>query len=128
MPETRGHVDTPPFYSFRASLDSLQRTWYRLETKGHRVASLMQASFDSERVLRWIVVYLAVISGEDSDTIDPDMPLSHFDLDSVDAVEMALQFETTFDRQIGAEFFLAANATVRGLADLIIANAAAHAD
>ena len=88
----------------------------------------MQASLDSERVLRWIVVYLAVISGEDSDTIDPDMPLSHFDLDSVDAVEMALQFETTFDRQIGAEFFLAANATVRGLDELIIANAAAHAD
>jgi acyl carrier protein len=88
----------------------------------------MQATLNSERVRRWIVVYLAVISGEDSDTIDADMPLSHFDIDSVDAVEMALQFETTFDRRIGAEFFLVAERTIRDLAEQIVANAAERAD
>ncbi|WP_371345132.1 acyl carrier protein [Ancylobacter sp. IITR112] len=84
----------------------------------------MQATLDHARVLRWIIVYLAVISGEDSDTIDADAPLSSFDLDSVDAVEMALQFETTFDQRIGAEFFLIGEPTLRELAEVIVANAA----
>ncbi|WP_018389704.1 acyl carrier protein [Ancylobacter sp. FA202] len=86
----------------------------------------MQTSLDSERVLRWIVIYLAVISGEDSETIDLDSHLSHFDIDSVDAVEMALQFETTFNRPIGAEFFLVSELTIRELAGRIVANAAGH--
>ncbi|MDQ0347348.1 acyl carrier protein [Ancylobacter vacuolatus] len=86
----------------------------------------MQTSLDSERVRRWIVIYLAVISGEDSDTIDLDSRLSHFDIDSVDAVEMALQFETTFNRPIGAEFFLVSELTIRELAGQIVANAAGH--
>ncbi len=90
--------------------------------------SFMQMVLDRERVLRWIIVYLAVISGEDSDMIDPDTALSHFDIDSVDAVEMALQFETTFDHPVGAEFFLSTQSTIRELASLIVANAAERAD
>ncbi|WP_428028797.1 acyl carrier protein [Ancylobacter sp.] len=77
----------------------------------------MQEPFGATQIGRWIIVYLAVISGEDSDAIALDANLSAFDIDSVDAVEMAMQFEKAFNCQIGAEFFLRDEATIQQLAD-----------
>ncbi len=75
---------------------------------------------DEARVRRWIVVYLAVLVGQDSDGVDIDMPFRHFDLDSVDAVEMASEFEKAFGYAIGPEFFLNGDTTVRDMAgDLV---------
>ena len=75
---------------------------------------------DESRLRRWIVVYLAVLVGQDSDAIDIDIPFRHFDLDSVDAVEMASEFEKAFGYAIGPEFFLNGDTTVRDMAgDLV---------
>ena len=76
---------------------------------------------DAARLRRWLVVYLAVLTGEDSEAIDIDMPLARFDLDSVDAVEMASQFEKTFGCQIGPEFFLQGEPSVRALVPRLVA-------
>ena len=87
----------------------------------------MSSPLDFDRIQRWIVVYLAVISGEDSATIDVDASLSTYDMDSVDAVEMAMQFEKTFGREIGAEFFLRSKPSLKELAEQIVADAAERA-
>lgn len=87
----------------------------------------MSSDLDIDRIQRWIVVYLAVISGEDSASIDIDASLAAYDIDSVDAVEMALQFEKAFGREIGAEFFLRSEPSLRELAGQIVADAAERA-
>ena len=51
------------------------------------------------------MVYIGVLTGEDSDSIELDAPFSRFDLDSVDVVEMASQFEKAFDCEVGAGVF-----------------------
>jgi acyl carrier protein len=86
-----------------------------------RVAALP----DAVRLQRWLVVYLAVLTGEDSDSIDADAPLAQFDLDSVDAVEMASQFEKTFACRIGPEFFLQGRQSVRALVPRLLEAVAA---
>jgi acyl carrier protein len=58
------------------------------------------------RVDRWLVMYLAVLTGEKSEAIDRAASLSAFDIDSVDAVEMAAEFEKAFDCEVDPEFFL----------------------
>lgn len=80
---------------------------------------------DLARVRRWIVVYLAVLVGKDSDAIEIDVPFSHFDLDSVDAVEMAAEFEKAFSFEIGPEFFLRGEPTVSEMAAALVEQRAA---
>ena len=75
------------------------------------------------RIERWLVVYIAVITGEDSDSVDVGAPLSRFDLDSVDAVEMAQEFEKAFARRIGPEFFLQGDQSLRQLVPRLLAAA-----
>ncbi|KQT56083.1 hypothetical protein ASG52_24495 [Methylobacterium sp. Leaf456] len=55
---------------------------------------------------RWAIVYVATVSGEDSDEIDCDAPMQVYDFDSVDAVEMALEFEKTFETRADPEWFM----------------------
>ena len=62
--------------------------------------------FSVAAVTRWITVYVATLLGMDSDTIDPAAPLATYELDSVDAVEMALRFEIAFNRPIHPESFM----------------------
>ncbi len=76
---------------------------------------------DAARISRWMVVYLAVLVGQDSDAIDIDTPFRQFDLDSVDAVEMAAEFERAFGVDIGPEFFLRGEVTVREMVEALVA-------
>jgi acyl carrier protein len=102
------------------------------EREGSRVANqiagggrVTTGQADPERIHRWIVVYLAVLVGRSSDTIDSDSPLSDFDLDSVDAVEMAAEFEKAFGLGIGPEFFLRGEPTVRDMVEALVEGRAA---
>jgi acyl carrier protein len=75
---------------------------------------------DVERIRRWVVVYLGVLVGEDSRSIDIDVPFSRFDLDSVDAVEMAAEFEKAFRCEVGPEFFLQSAPTIRAMVPRLV--------
>lgn len=66
---------------------------------------------------RWITVYVATLLGLESETIDPAAPLASYDLDSVDAVEMALRFESTFGRPIHPETFMDGSKSISALAE-----------
>lgn len=67
-------------------------------------------------VHRWITVYVATLLGMQSDRIDPTAPLATYDLDSVDAVEMAMQFECAFSRPIHPETFMVGDQSIDALA------------
>lgn len=67
-------------------------------------------------VNRWITVHVATLLGVDSGTIDPAAPLSTYDLDSVDAVEMAMRFECAFGRPIHPESFMDGDRSITSLA------------
>lgn len=64
---------------------------------------------------RWVIVYVAAVSGEKSDDIDPDEPMSIYDFDSIDAVEMAMEFERKFDRPTEPELFLRSDQSLNQL-------------
>ncbi len=81
---------------------------------------------DAERVRRWVVVYIGVLVGEESDTIDMDAPFSRFDLDSVDAVEMAAEFEKAFGCEVGPEFFLQGTPSLREMVPRLLEAAQAE--
>jgi acyl carrier protein len=83
-------------------------------------------SLDDKRIQRWVQVYLAVLIGHDSDSVDVDIPFSRFDLDSVDAVEMAAEFEKAFGYDIGPEFFLQSTPSVRQMVEQLVAAAPAE--
>ncbi|NYZ11328.1 acyl carrier protein [Azospirillum sp. RWY-5-1] len=68
-------------------------------------------------VNRWIMVHVATLLGVDSGTIDPAAPLSTYDLDSVDAIEMAMQFECAFGRAIHPEIFMDGDRSIDALAE-----------
>ncbi len=76
---------------------------------------------DPRRIQRWIVIYLAILVGEESDTIDVDAPFSRFDLNSVDAVEMAAEFEKAFGCEIEPEFFLIDTPSVSEMVPRLVA-------
>ena len=63
-------------------------------------------------VARWIVLHLAILSGEPADDIELTGTLDEFDIDSFDAVEMAFGIEQTFGTEIDPEFFLNRSDTV----------------
>lgn len=66
----------------------------------------METSPAMQAVYGWMVTYLAALTGRDSGEIAPTDRLSAFDLDSVDAVEIALHFEQGFGFAINPETFL----------------------
>lgn len=70
-----------------------------------------QGSAD-QTIGRWVVLYIAIISGEDADTLDLSAPLSYFDVDSLDAVEMAFEFEKKFAREVDPEIFMDSDRTI----------------
>lgn len=84
------------------------------------------SSADMERVRRWVVVYIGVLVGEESDSIDMDSPFSRFDLDSVDAVEMAAEFEKAFGCEVRPEFFLQSAPSLREMVPQLLGAAQAE--
>jgi acyl carrier protein len=83
------------------------------------------SSADAEQIRRWVVVYLGVLVGEDARSIDIDAPFFSFDIDSVDAVEMAAEFEKAFGCEVGPEFFLQSAPSVREMVPHLVAVAEA---
>lgn len=67
---------------------------------------------DPEALSRWIKVYLATVVGDPADSIDSSAPLSEYDLDSIDAVTMALEMEKMFDISVHPETFLDGDASI----------------
>ncbi|WP_421725958.1 acyl carrier protein [Bauldia sp.] len=74
---------------------------------------------DTDRIRRWLIVYLAILVGEPSESIEANVPFSRFDIDSVDAVQMAAEFEKAFAVEIGPEFFLRGELTLDEMVALI---------
>lgn len=78
-----------------------------MEPSVHAVQTL-----DSETLNRWILVYLATLIGEPTDSLDPSDPMSEYDLDSIDAVTMAIELQNTFKFQVHPETFMRQSETV----------------
>lgn len=72
-----------------------------MEPSVHAVQTL-----DSEILNRWILVYLATLIGEPTDSLDPSDPMSEYDLDSIDAVTMAIELQNTFKLRVHPETFM----------------------
>ncbi|PWC88145.1 hypothetical protein TSH100_08730 [Azospirillum sp. TSH100] len=79
---------------------------------------------DRDSLQRWMMAYLATICGEAADRLDPGQPLAVYDLDSVDAVEMALEMEKAFGIVLHPETFLDTTITVAAIATAIAAGPA----
>lgn len=65
---------------------------------------------------RWMQLHLATITGRPSEDIDIEAPLHVYDLDSVDAVVMALELQKAFGITVHPEIFLAGEQTIAAIA------------
>ncbi|WP_049976451.1 acyl carrier protein [Azospirillum sp. B506] len=75
-----------------------------------------------------MMAYLATICGEAAERMDPGQPLAVYDLDSVDAVEMALEMEKAFRIVLDPEIFLDTATSIAAIATAIAtASTATHA-
>ncbi|CBS88970.1 acyl carrier protein [Azospirillum lipoferum] len=74
---------------------------------------------DRDALQRWMMAYLATICGFAADAMDPGQPLAGYDLDSVDAVEMALEMEKAFGIALHPETFLESRNSVAAIADTL---------
>ena len=72
-------------------------------------------SIDPGSLTEWIKIYLAVLIGEPSESIDTTSPLSYFDLDSLDAVNLALELEDRFGFAVHPETFMDYNASINDI-------------
>ncbi|PWC40605.1 acyl carrier protein [Azospirillum sp. TSO35-2] len=75
------------------------------------------ADLDRDGLQRWMMAYLATICGLAADRMDPAQALAVYDLDSVDAVEMALELEKAFGIALHPETFLDTATSVAAIAD-----------
>ncbi|MEP4039079.1 acyl carrier protein [Pseudophaeobacter sp.] len=67
---------------------------------------------DHDTLQRWMKIYLATLIGESVDSLDTSDPLSEYDLDSIDAVTMAIEMEQKFDIEVHPETFLASETSI----------------
>lgn len=74
---------------------------------------------DRDALQHWMMAYLATICGLPADAMDPAQPLAAYDLDSVDAVEMALELEKAFGLVLDPETFLESRNSVSAIADAL---------
>lgn len=88
-------------------------------------ADLDRKNLDSDSLQRWMMAYLATICGDAADRMDPGQPLAVYDLDSVDAVEMALETEKAFGIVLHPETFLDTTTSVAAIANSIATEIAA---
>lgn len=70
-----------------------------------------------ETLQRWLQVYIATIVGDAADSLDLSDPLSEYDLDSIDAVTMALEMEQKFNIEVHPETFLASERSITEIAN-----------
>lgn len=77
----------------------------------------MSIAADPAALTRWMQLHLAVLTGQPSETISVDEPFGTFDLDSLDAVTMALEMEKALGGDISPETFLDSEATIATIVD-----------
>lgn len=68
---------------------------------------------------RWVALYVATVAGEDADALDLHAPMSVHDLDSVDAVEMVMEFEKAFACEADPEQVLRGDRTLAELIEVL---------
>ncbi len=54
----------------------------------------------------WMILYVAVLIGEPSESLSLETPLAEYDFDSIDAVNMALELQDRMDTPVDTELFL----------------------
>lgn len=70
-------------------------------------------------LVRWMQLYLATLLGETADDISVRDPIKTFDLDSIDAVTMAIELEDRFDMRLTPEYFLNGKLSITDVANAI---------
>jgi len=66
---------------------------------------------------RWIKEYIAGLIGEPFESIASDMQFLEFDMDSIDAVTMALEMEKALNMDVPPEIFLDGLTTIEEVLD-----------
>ncbi|EGV27895.1 phosphopantetheine-binding protein [Thiorhodococcus drewsii AZ1] len=77
----------------------------------------------ADALRRWLTVYLATVIGEPSESIDTRVALSTYDLDSIDAVTMAIELEKKFTLKVHPDLFLLGHSSVED----VVAELCTHA-
>ncbi|MDJ0930289.1 MAG: acyl carrier protein [Breoghania sp.] len=80
---------------------------------------------DRDEVVHWLHLHVATALSESSEAVDVNVPLTKFDLDSVDSVMMAVDLEKRFSVPVHPELFLNADKSLVEVADLICKTPAA---
>jgi acyl carrier protein len=86
------------------------RLWARLHNEEYTVSE--EPKIERNLLRSWMKAYLATVVGERSENIDTQDPLSAYDLDSIDAVTMALEMEKALGNPVHPEMFLDNNASI----------------
>lgn len=74
-----------------------------------------------DQILRRVTLNFAVVSGRPSESVAPDETIGSFDIDSVDAIEMAMQMERELGYEIDPELFLRGDLTLGAVAEALYA-------
>ncbi len=69
-------------------------------------------TLDIETLQRWMTIYLATIIGDPVESLDVLDPISEYDLDSIDAINMAITMEKKFSIQVHPETFLQSHMSI----------------
>ena len=80
---------------------------------------------DPVALQQWMTAYIATVTGISSDIIRPAEPMRTYDLDSLDAVEMALDFERMYGLAVHPEFFMDGAASIESLVESLCRSGAA---
>ncbi len=67
----------------------------------------------------WMILYVAVLIGDPPETLSLDTPISEYDFDSIDAVNMALAVEEKCGTSVDAELFLNGDASLLDILDAL---------
>jgi acyl carrier protein len=76
-------------------------------------------NMDLNTLTHWMKEYLSELIGEPLETIDIEAPLSYFDLDSIDAVNMALTLGEVTGVDIHPGTFLDDNSSISDLSHIV---------
>lgn len=74
---------------------------------------------DLPDIERWILLYLAVLGGTPVEGLDAEAPLAGHDLDSVDAVQMAIELEKIYGFEVEPELFMQGEQSAREIAEML---------
>ncbi|MCQ4162084.1 phosphopantetheine-binding protein [Roseomonas sp. GC11] len=74
---------------------------------------------DEAGIRHWMLLHLAVLAGEPVESLSAEEPLARHDLDSVDAVQMALELEKALGLELEPELLMDGRQNVAALAAML---------